>query len=69
MVSTDCPSGPREILNNGKYGHLVQPGDSIALADAMVSSLKGPDLKVPKSALDRYTVKSAVYRYLESIVC
>ena len=27
IVSTDCPTGPREILNNGKFGKLVKIGD------------------------------------------
>jgi len=32
IVSTDCPYGPREILENGRYGLLVPPGDPAALA-------------------------------------
>jgi len=27
IISSDCPTGPREILNNGKYGDLFKVGD------------------------------------------
>lgn len=39
MVATDCPTGPREILNNGKNGILVQVGDTAGLAKAMTDIL------------------------------
>ena len=39
VVSTDCRSGPSEILANGRYGRLVPVGDEFALARAMVESL------------------------------
>jgi glycosyltransferase involved in cell wall biosynthesis len=42
VVSTDCPSGPREILEDGRYGILVKPGDPIALCDAIATSLSIP---------------------------
>jgi len=42
VISTDCPSGPAEILENGKYGPLVPVGDDMALADAILSVLNTP---------------------------
>lgn len=42
VVSTNCPSGPAEILANGAYGPLVPPGNAIALAEAIASVLDNP---------------------------
>jgi glycosyltransferase involved in cell wall biosynthesis len=42
VVSTDCPSGPREVLVDGRYGPLVPVGDPEALAKAMAETLEHP---------------------------
>jgi glycosyltransferase involved in cell wall biosynthesis len=42
VVSTDCPSGPREVLRDGAYGRLVPCGDLDALATAMREALGEP---------------------------
>ncbi|APZ44715.1 hypothetical protein BW247_13425 [Acidihalobacter ferrooxydans] len=41
IVSTDCPSGPAEILEGGRYGLLTPVGDEEALAAAMLRVLTG----------------------------
>ncbi len=41
-VATDCPTGPREILANGRYGYLVPMRDSVALASGIESALSHP---------------------------
>lgn len=42
VVSTDCQSGPAEILENGRYGTLVPIQDEQALANAIMQSLSRP---------------------------
>ena len=42
VVSTDCPSGSREILADGEYGRLVQVGDHAAMASAILATIAAP---------------------------
>ncbi len=42
IVSSDCPSGPAEILENGRYGRLVPMKNPAALAKAILSTLDAP---------------------------
>jgi glycosyltransferase involved in cell wall biosynthesis len=42
VVSTDCPSGPAEILNNGEFGRLTPVGDANAMSVAILEALTCP---------------------------
>lgn len=68
VVSTDCPSGPSEILGNGMWGRLVPVGDALALSAAIEAELDMPhppsDLK--KRAAD-FLPEIAARKYLASI--
>ena len=41
-VSTDCPTGPREVLQNEKYGYLVPMHDPKAMAEGIKKALENP---------------------------
>lgn len=66
VVSTDCPSGPREILEDGRYGPLVPVKSSDRLAEAMAHVLAHPPGKEKlMAAVSRYHVQSATDAYLQ----
>lgn len=65
VVSTDCPSGPREILCDGKFGRLVPLGDAQALAIAMEESLSAQhDTAALMARAQYFSIDKAVDEYL-----
>lgn len=65
VVATDCPSGPREILEDGRYGKLVPTGDADELCRAMQEVLQQrPAASVLKQRARQYSVDHAVEDYL-----
>lgn len=64
IVTTDCPSGPSEILDNGTYGYLTPVGDPVALSKAILEALDNPKRGGPERA-KVFSVEAAVQRYLE----
>ncbi|MBE9129185.1 MULTISPECIES: glycosyltransferase [unclassified Coleofasciculus] len=68
VVSTNCPSGPNEILDNGKYGWLVPVGDSEAIADAILKVLSGNFKSVEPAWLQQFSLEAAIQNYLDTLL-
>lgn len=65
VVATDCPSGPAEILEQGRFGALVPPGDTAGLAAAIGRTLDAPlASETLRAASQRYAVDVVVDGYL-----
>ncbi|HBH25596.1 MAG TPA: glycosyl transferase [Cytophagales bacterium] len=67
IVSTDCPSGPAEILEQGVWGRLVPVGDFAGLAEAMYLTLheeSHPDVVLRAS---QFSVEKAANKYLTAL--
>jgi glycosyltransferase involved in cell wall biosynthesis len=68
VVSTDCPSGPAEILDHGRYGPLVPVGDDAAMAEAMARMLDAPpDREFLLRRGSTFTVERAADAYLDAL--
>jgi glycosyltransferase involved in cell wall biosynthesis len=66
IVSTDCPHGPSEILDGGKYGYLVPVGNDDAMASAILRVLAGEAKPVaPATWLDQFRFENIREQYLE----
>jgi glycosyltransferase involved in cell wall biosynthesis len=67
VISTDCRSGPREILEDGAWGRLVPVGAVDELATAMLAVLRSTEEPVGSIATARFTPAASVAQYLRLI--
>ena len=66
VVSTDCPNGPAEVLQHGRYGRLVPVGDDAALADAISATWRAPpDPTVLRQRAASFSVERATDDYMQ----
>jgi glycosyltransferase involved in cell wall biosynthesis len=63
VISTNCESGPSEVLDHGRYGKLVPVGDSQALGRAILEVLSAPPDPVDQEWLTQFTLKTITQQY------
>ncbi len=67
IVSTNCRSGPDELLDGGRLGRLVPVGDPAALGDAIAATLLEPPSAPDRSEMRRYRLDRVVAAYAEHL--
>ena len=70
VVATDCPGGPRMILEDGKYGQLVPVGNKKFFVKALIDALEKPipDRDVLRNYAENYTVSKIASSYYKLLV-
>jgi len=68
VVSTNCPSGPSELLDGGRFGPLVAVGDVTGLAQAMLDTLERPHPpQALRHAVAEYNQAESAQHYLRML--
>ncbi len=66
VVSTDCPSGPAEILQDGALGYLCPLNDPVAMSASIEKALQKPfDVNILKQSANQYMISEIVKKYIE----
>lgn len=65
IIATDCPHGPGEILQQGRWGTLVPVGDVPAMAQAMSAFLKQPSCFAVTERADAFNIQNAAAQYIQ----
>jgi len=66
VVSTNCPSGPEEILNKGEFGYLCPVKDPFELSNAISKAVASPfDKDLIKAYSQQYRINTIVKKYIE----
>lgn len=66
VVSTDCPSGPHEILEGGTYGLLVPIQDPVRMAEAIDATLSDrPEHTILTARADEFSIPRITEQYTE----
>jgi glycosyltransferase involved in cell wall biosynthesis len=67
-MACDCPSGPREVLQDGRFGPLARVGDPASVAAALKSLLRAPPAREAcMDAARPYTVAASAQAYLAAM--
>ncbi|MEM9355022.1 MAG: glycosyltransferase [Pseudomonadota bacterium] len=65
-VATDCPTGPRELLDDGRYGYLAEVEDPVSLATNILKALDNPiEPELLQMALEPFHATKVVEKHFK----
>lgn len=68
VVATNCPSGPQDVLEAGRYGALVSVGDPKGMAAAISSVItSGTDRERSRRRGNDFTLEKSAARYIDAL--
>lgn len=68
VIVSDCPGGPREIINEGEFGDIARVGDHLQLKDLILKNLsKKIDKKIIINRSKKYSVENIINEYNSAI--
>jgi GT2 family glycosyltransferase len=67
VVSTNCPTGPAELLDGGRLGRLVPVGDHAALGRALDAAIQAPLPSASEADLDPYRIDQVALKYAAAL--
>jgi glycosyltransferase involved in cell wall biosynthesis len=66
IVATDCPGGPAEILECGRFGQVVAPEDEVAMAAAISRMLRSsPDRAALQQHAATFSIEKTARQYVQ----
>ena len=70
VISSDCISGPKEILENGEIGYLYKVGDYEKLAELIINNLENPKINIEllNQKIQKYKKENIIKEYEELIL-
>lgn len=68
VVSTNCPSGPAEILQDGKFGYLCNTNNPIEMSQSIIKAIQNPmDENILSKAVHQYRSDEIVKQYIATL--
>lgn len=67
VISTDCPTGPAEILEGGKWGRLVPIGDPHEMAKAIIETVNQKSWPAVSRKVDEFKIDHVVCEYEKAL--